>query len=103
MAVEVKELRHPGTGEVEGFVFRCTTGGTVFGPVMGFPEADDAEACLQWITKEYGDPRTLDVQDLSKHYMNFRACQCGGCRGHMGHYGDWCMYCGWSTYDEARA
>lgn len=101
MAVEVKELRHPGTDEVEGFVFKCTTAGLVFGPVMEFPSADDAEACLQWILKEHGDPRTLAPDDVSKHYIDFKACQCGGCGGHMGHYGDWCMVCNWSTYDEA--
>ena len=72
MAIEVKEFRTPSYGSdshVEGYCFRCTTTGLVFGPTLVSGRgAEDAEAFLQFVLERHTDPRAIAPRDLAEIY-----------------------------------
>lgn len=69
MATEIKALTTPGSEEVEGYCFRCTTTGLVFGPTLSAEEGPErAEEFLQWVRREHGDPRNLSAVDIEDRY-----------------------------------
>jgi hypothetical protein len=74
MAIEIKEFTTPESGtEVEGFCFRCTTSGLVFGPTMDADDGPDvAEEFLQYVLAEYEDPRNIAPRELAYIYNKWR-------------------------------
>jgi hypothetical protein len=74
MAVEVKEFSTPdGNGLIEGYCFRCTVTGYVFGPTMEADDgADAAEEFFQYVLAEYDDPRNIASRELSFIYNKWR-------------------------------
>lgn len=74
MAVEVKEFTTPDLeGYVEGYCFRCTVSGQVFGPTMEADDgADKAEEFLQWCLEKHGKPRQMTPSVLTNLYHEWR-------------------------------
>ena len=77
MAVEIKEFRTPSYDQdapIEGYCFRCTTTGLVFGPTLESGRGDeDAEAFLQFLLERHSDPRAIPPRELAEIYHAYCA------------------------------